>query len=239
MPRSKKQTDELTLQSTQLQIERLTSRNIQPDEKLQLAASGPLPVCEGSCRGNNKANPNCFCGWVPAAETGFKKKGLWQKDMGILSSLGADPRVNVRGVGRRFVCSSVLSISCPRTHALDPTPIPLVLLCICVCTSVQEEQLPCGLNNLGNTCYVNTALQCLFMIPSFRRALFEVQPPAADHKVVLQLRSLFLALAFGPQRSADPSAFAKCLNLDHSTQQVRLCMCVCLSLSLSFSWMHV
>ena len=75
------------------------------------------------------------------------------------------------------------------------------------------------------------------MIPSFRRALFEVQPPVADHKVVQHLRSLFLALAFGPQRSVDPAAFAKCLNLDHSTQQVRtcvrVCVCVCVCVCVS------
>ncbi|KAF5832457.1 hypothetical protein DUNSADRAFT_11624 [Dunaliella salina] len=162
-------------------IAQLQSGSLPAEQKLRLV-KGDVPACvPGTCKANNKANPNCLCGWVPA-ESGYKKKGLWQRETGILSSFGTDPRVNLRGE----------------------------------CT---EGQVPCGLNNLGNTCYVNTALQCLFMIPSFRRALFEVQPPVADNKIVQHLRSLFLALAFGPQRSADPSAFAQSLKLDHSTQQ--------------------
>lgn len=89
-----------------------------------------------------------------------------------------------------------------------------------VCCSLQSPSVPCGLNNLGNTCYVNSALQCLFMVPSFRRALYEVEQPLADQAILQQLRQLFLALDFGPRRSVDPTAFAQCLNLDHAVQQV-------------------
>ena len=35
------------------------------------------------------------------------------------------------------------------------------------------------------------------------------------------LRDLFLDLQFGPRSQADPTAFAKCLQLDHAVQQVR------------------
>jgi len=77
-------------------LAQLQSGSVSAEQKLQLV-KGDVPACvPGSCKTNNKANPNCLCGWVPA-ENGFKKKGLWQRDPSLLSGLGTDPRVNVRG----------------------------------------------------------------------------------------------------------------------------------------------
>ena len=45
-----------------------------------------------------------------------------------------------------------------------------------------------GLNNLGNTCYVNSALQCLYMVPVFRAGVYAMRPPLADEPVLSQLR---------------------------------------------------
>eukprot|EP00983_Pelagomonas_calceolata_P049865 1141694-Pelagomonas_calceolata.AAC.1 len=92
-------------------VVKLETGSLPAEQKLRLALEGsPAPACVGSCRGN-KTNPNCLCGWVPG-ESGFKKKGLWQRESGLLSSLGADPRVNIRGVGQLSLCCQGCALVC-------------------------------------------------------------------------------------------------------------------------------
>ena len=54
---------------------------------------------------------------------------------------------------------------------------------------VQKPDQPVGLRNLGNTCYVNSVLQCLFANQAFRRAVYAVRPPLSEQPVVKELRS--------------------------------------------------
>ena len=60
----------------------------------------------------------------------------------------------------------------------------------------QDMLRPVGLNNLGNTCYVNSALQCLYMVPVFRAGVYAMRPPLADEPVLSQLRCAIIGSAF-------------------------------------------
>ncbi len=77
------------------------------------------------------------------------------------------------------------------------------------------------MRNLGNTCYANAALQCLFSIPSLRNGIFTAEAKVAQHDIFRELQALFLHMQFGPRSSVDTESMAKTLGLDHSIQQVQ------------------
>lgn len=70
-----------------------------PAEMVMKLVKADVPPCvPGSCKLNRRDNPSCFCCLAPAPGS-FRKKGLWQKEAGLLGSLGTDPTGRARQVG--------------------------------------------------------------------------------------------------------------------------------------------
>ena len=106
-----------------------------------------------------------------------------------------------------------------------------------------QRTVPAGLFNLGATCYVAGALQCLFADPTFRRGLYgatggretdasQQRQPSADacapapsssapggDAAVRALRRLFASMQAGSSASADPTPLVRALGLDAGEQQ--------------------
>lgn len=83
--------------------------------------------------------------------------------------------------------------------------------------SAETRQYGSGLANLGNTCYMNSCLQCLYAVPELKQALVSYQPPGTTQSGVptthtalaLQSANLFRQMERGG--TAVPSQFLQVL----------------------------
>ncbi|GLD96412.1 hypothetical protein PINS_up005095 [Pythium insidiosum] len=127
---------------------------------------------------------------------GEYSKGVWQGAKLLRRVLGEDPR----DLQRSFSVSSL-------ENGDDPPRLA-----------------PCGLRNLGATCYLNSMLQCLFVNVPFRRAVFEWEPTdnamsPQQMRPMRALQQLFAAMQLGKKRVYDPQEFASTLSLNSVMQQ--------------------
>jgi ubiquitin carboxyl-terminal hydrolase 9/24 len=65
-----------------------------------------------------------------------------------------------------------------------------------------------GLKNLGSTCYMNSMLQQIFMIESFRKGILAAECPVKEDSMLYQLQYLFSSLQFTVRQYVNTKPFA-------------------------------
>ena len=73
-----------------------------------------------------------------------------------------------------------------------------------------------GLVNLGATCYMNSSLQQLFMIPQFRKGIIETRhkDEGKEESILFQLQLLFYSLIATQREVHYPKAFTQAIKID-------------------------
>ena len=74
-----------------------------------------------------------------------------------------------------------------------------------------------GLKNMTSTCYLNSIIQQLFMIPTLRETIIKIENPSTNN-VLYELQLLFSALKIYENYSYDPKSFVVANNLNFGEQ---------------------
>lgn len=108
--------------------------------------------------------------------------------------------------------------------------------------AMQDLSEPVGLRNEGSTCYLNSTIQCLYMIKRLRKAIFTAETedkvihqfryltvicfPSGNDKILLALmlilscRASMAQMQAGDQRTLELSGLISLLGVDCHIQQV-------------------
>jgi len=122
-----------------------------------------------------------------------KSKGLWKGvlkddfDFGTIDFAKALSKAK-GGPLNLLLMGSAAELTGPKTKTVFLEDLPP--------EEVAKVQEPSGLENLGNTCYLNSVVQCLRSVPQFRRALESStpQPTSAPSLFVSSLRDTYTQL---------------------------------------------
>ena len=76
-----------------------------------------------------------------------------------------------------------------------------------------------GLKNLGSTCYMNSLLQILFLITSFRESILNTESIIEEKNVLFQLKYVFNSLKYNESQFFNPIEFTK--NFDNEQLNIR------------------
>ena len=74
-----------------------------------------------------------------------------------------------------------------------------------------------GLKNMTSTCYLNSIIQQLFMIPTFRETIIKIENPSTNN-ILYELQLLFSALKIYENPYYDPRSFVIANNLNFTEQ---------------------
>eukprot|EP01083_Nonionella_stella_P033983 92978_1 len=195
------------------------------DEKHDIVEPISILRVHELCGFNKEPGSNCKCKKTPnpnCLRRSTKSVGIWDsKQTKIKKVLGPNPSEELRDPPEDMKASKKAKSGSKRGRNKSGV-------------AIDRSLIPCGLQNLGATCYLNSLLQSLFQNRRFRQAIYayecelltqpsqdtDVPPQPVERDVALyQLQLLFARLQYSKLRAINPRSFVETLRLEIDEQQ--------------------